>query len=130
MNKILFIINEKFIEQEKINTLYLDKIEWFNNNNSFIVKNIFDISDIKLNSFDVVLFNSDTVYLFKKYFKREKLKAETNFNKLLSIKNKFIILENTHVKTYRPIDDFCNILNENQTTVHSSYPPSPGLLNV
>ena len=114
MENILFVINEKFYNEEKINILYKDKIELFKSNTNFDTINIYDKIDIKPNDYSTVIFNWDSIYLYKKYFKKDRSVAENNFNKLLIIKNKFVILENMHPKTYKTIDTLCDILNTNK----------------
>lgn len=121
MEKILFVINDKFMKEDKLNTLYRDKIELLKSNDNFDTINIYDKIDISPRDYSTILFNWDSIYLYKKYFKNDRIMAENNFNKLLEIKNKFIILENMHPKTYKTLDDLCDVLNSNKFNIIFTY---------
>lgn len=121
MEKILFIYNKDFFISEKINTLYLSKINKIKKINEFELLNIYDVDMININNYNSVIFNWDTTHLYKNYTPKQKNKIKKNFDKLLVVKNKFIILENTHPKTYKSVDNLCSLLNENRFVVIFTY---------
>lgn len=121
MNKILYVVNENFINEEKIFILEKDKYEYAKQNDTFKIVNITSPLDFNPIDYDIVLFNWNSLYLFKFYFKQNRIIAEKNFNKLLVIKNKFFIFENMHNKTYKTMDDLCIILNKNRFNIIFTY---------
>jgi hypothetical protein len=81
----------------------------------------FDIStelNIDISNYDVLILGCRTIYIYK-YYKNHKKKnlLKENFDKLMGIKKKFMILQDMHSKTYGSLDDLTQILNDNKINI-------------
>lgn len=77
----------------------------------------FDISstsnNINLDNYETLLLGCRSLYIYKFYRSNTKYKQilKQNLEKLMVIKNKFILLQDIHNKTYGSLNDLANILN-------------------
>jgi hypothetical protein len=75
----------------------------------------YDISssiDFDTNKYKIVLFGCRAISVYKKYNAKEIKIIHDRFVKLMSIKHKFFIIQDMHVKTYKTIETLCEILSQ------------------
>ncbi len=120
------MINVLFVENDKLNdnpmsTCYPIKCAKIKQIDCQEIKvtyyNITDEINFPIEKFDIVLFGCRSIYLYKVYKSSQRQPLINNFNKLLVIKNKFMILQDMHPKTYGSIDELSNLLNTNNINI-------------
>lgn len=111
--KILVVDNE-FLDDKGTSTLYDSKFNEIKKHYDYV--NIMNIDNHPINDYDVLLLGARAIHLYKKN-KLMKNDIEKKFNKLMCIKNKYMLLQDMHQKTYTNINTFCNILNINYINI-------------
>ena len=113
----LFVENLLLSHDNPMSTCYPLRCDAIIKNTEYDFYNIGEDKQIDTNKYEVVIFGCRSLYLYK-YYKRDTKKVMQKRNlSLLSIKNKFFIIQDMHPKTYGNIDNMCSFLNSNNINI-------------
>lgn len=120
MLNILFVENDN-LNDNPMSTCYPKKCLKIKNIVSDDIKltyyNISTELNLDLTLYDIVLFGCRSIYLYKVYKISQRHPYIEKFNKLMEIKNKFMILQDMHPKTYGSIDELSKLLNDHNFNI-------------
>lgn len=119
--KILFVENE-ISNDNPMSTCYQIKCNKIKNifGNNYDVKyyNISSDEKIEFNNYDIVLFGSRSLYLYKIYKSKQRENLKIIFETIVSnIDKKFFIIQDMHQKTYGSIEQLSEILNNHKFNI-------------
>ena len=116
MQSILFVESGLTDSDNPMSTLYNLKCNKIKEKYDY-----FDIStelNFDLEKYDTLILGCRSIYIYKCYKNHKKKDLlKQNFEKLMKIKNKYIILQDIHTKTYGNLDDLSEILNKNKINI-------------
>jgi hypothetical protein len=114
---ILFVENLSLQKDNPMSTCYPLKCQKIVNSSLFKLYDLSSPLNINLSDFNKVLFGCRSLHHYKVYKGSQKQDILTKNNQLISIPNKYFLIQDMHEKTYGSLESLSKFLNDNHFNI-------------